>query len=173
MKSAFSFAVAILLTSTSMAQERTAAGAMDTQMTWTALSARVDSANTKADAINARINQGVVCATKGMLYAPGTAGVDGQGCKKVAMPDPATLNVNTYTQAICARGGGHSVVSTCPAGQRLLGCGGGPGDQFEDREYWVLMPDFKNNRCIGYVGEPACFDGGWSRTIVAATCYAP
>ncbi|MCZ7935726.1 hypothetical protein O9X90_25700 [Agrobacterium leguminum] len=195
------------------AQERTAAGATETQMNWSTLNTKVTSANTKADAVNTRVDQVVVCGRKGMVYAPGQAGADAQGCivskldstyvnmlndinsnitninscaangsvynrsahscSPIKMPDPATLNIGTYNQTLCVRGGTHTVVSSCPGGQRLLGCGGGPGDQDESHEYWVLMPDFAANRCIGYVGNPRCYDDGWSRTIVSAVCYRP
>ncbi len=67
------------------AQERTAAGALDTQMTWSALKNLVDGANTKITATNYRIDQIEKCGKKGMLYAPGTPNVDTDGCK--AMQD--------------------------------------------------------------------------------------
>ncbi|WP_142781090.1 hypothetical protein [Agrobacterium sp. T29] len=204
---------ALSLITAAFAQERTAAGTVENQMSWSALNTKIATANSKADAVNSRVEQVVVCGRKGMLYAPGQAGADGQGCVvskldssyvnmlndinsnltninscaangsvynrsahsclPVKMPDPATLNIGTYNQTLCTRGGTHTVVSSCPGGQRLLGCGGGPGDQDESHEYWVLMPDFAANRCIGYVGNPRCYDDGWSRTIVSAVCYRP
>ena len=154
------------------AQERTAGGSLNNQMTWTALKSLSEQANANAKTAKILAEAIAACGQKSMLYSPGQTGADAQGCKP-AMPDPSTLNINTYTKSLCTRGGNHTVVSPCPAGQRLLGCGGGPGDQGEDYEYWVLTPDFKNNRCIGYVGSPACFDSGWSRTMVSAVCYKP
>ncbi len=62
------------------AQERTAAGALDTQMTWTALKNLVDATSVKVDAVNARVDQGVVCGKKQMYYAPGANGADNDGC---------------------------------------------------------------------------------------------
>lgn len=159
--------------SAGVAQERTAAGAVETQMTWSALSAKADAAKNAAHAVGLKVNQVAVCGRKGMLYAPEGLGVDGEGCKPVTMPDPAQLKVHSHTQTLCHRMGNHTLISACPSGQRLMGCGGGPGDQDESNEYWVLMPDFQNNRCVGYVGNPACYDNGWSRTMVTAICYQP
>lgn len=62
------------------AQERAAGGTVETQMTWSALSSLVNAASAKADAVNSRVDQAVVCGKKGMVYAPGAAGVDGAGC---------------------------------------------------------------------------------------------
>jgi hypothetical protein len=66
------------------AQERTASGALDNQVTWTALSTLAKAASDKADAVNARVDQSVVCGRKGMVYAPGVAGIDGDGCLTAA-----------------------------------------------------------------------------------------
>ncbi len=63
-------------------QERTAAGALDTQMTWTALKSLVDAASTKTDAVNSRVDQIEKCAEKDMLYAPNDAAAT-NGCKPV------------------------------------------------------------------------------------------
>lgn len=161
-----------LLVSGAYAQERTAAGNLNTEATWTALRGLSEQANSNAKIAKTLAEAIATCGKKSMLYAAGQPGADAQGCK-AAMPDPSTLNINTYTQTLCTRGGNHTVVSNCPSGQRLLGCGGGPGDMDSSHEYWVLMPDFKNNRCIGNVGQPACFDNGWSRTMVSAVCYQP
>jgi hypothetical protein len=65
---------------TGIAQERTAGGALDTQMTWTALSNVAKAASDKADMVSSRVDQVVVCGRKGMVYAPGLSGADGQGC---------------------------------------------------------------------------------------------
>lgn len=172
MKKRFIIAAYCLLSSVSFAQERTATGSLDNQMTWTALKGLSEQANNNAKSAKILAEAIAACGQKSMLYSAGQPGADAQGCKP-AMPDPSTLNINTYNQAICQRGGTHTVVSSCPGDERLLGCGGGPGDMDSSHEYWVLMPDFKNNRCIGYVGNPACYDNGWSRTIVSAVCYKP
>ncbi|PZP39139.1 MAG: hypothetical protein DI585_05055 [Pseudomonas fluorescens] len=63
------------------AQERAASGSVDTQMTWTALKTAVGAVEGKADAVNARVDQIVVCGRKGMVYAPGDGAADAQGCK--------------------------------------------------------------------------------------------
>ncbi|MGP4686739.1 hypothetical protein ACSV5K_10290 [Agrobacterium pusense] len=123
---------------------------------------------TKMDALNSQVNSINTCAASGSLYDRNT-----HSCSQVKMPDPASLKVESHHEFLCRRGGNHTVVSNCPGNQRLMGCGGGPGDQSESHEYWVLMPDFANNRCVGYVGNPACYDSGWSRTMVSAICYQP
>ncbi len=62
------------------AQERTAAGALDTQMTWSTLKNLVDAASTKVDGVNSRVDQIVKCNKKKMSYAPDANGADGDGC---------------------------------------------------------------------------------------------
>lgn len=111
MKTTLSLAVTILLTSTAMAQERTAAGAMDTQMTWTALSAKVQSANDKADAVNVRVDQVVVCGKKGMVYAPGATGADSQGCFQSATAPGVITSLTTIQSSVS------NVVTCNKAGQ--------------------------------------------------------
>ncbi len=74
-----------LFVPTIQAQERTAAGTLGTQMTWSALKTLVDDAGTKITATNYRIDQMEKCAKKGLLYTPGLEGVDADGCK--AMQD--------------------------------------------------------------------------------------
>ena len=61
------------------AQERSAAGSVDLQMTWTALNSLVQSSVAKSDMVNARVDQVVICNRKAMLYAPGS-GADADGC---------------------------------------------------------------------------------------------
>lgn len=95
-------ALALCLASGAHAQERTAAGALDTQMTWSALSSAVKAASDKASAVNSRVDQIVLCAGSGMIYAPGQPGADGNGCIKAASP---------------------IVIPTCPAGQVVTGNG--------------------------------------------------
>lgn len=65
------------------AQERSAGGPVETQMTWVALKSLVDSVGVKVDGLTARVNQGVECGKLGKLYAPGGPGADGMGCKTV------------------------------------------------------------------------------------------
>lgn len=206
--------VTVVLAPAIRAQERAAAGAIETQMSWTALSAKADAAKFAADAVDIRVNQVVACARAGMLYAPEAPGANTQGCllskldpsfttkldilnsninsvnscaasggfynrnthscSQIKMPDPAALNVQSHTRTMCVNGGNHTLEAGCPSGQRLLGCGGGPGDQLERGEYWVLMPDFKGNKCIGHAGNPWCNpDNYYGQTIVTAICYAP
>ncbi|PZP40400.1 MAG: hypothetical protein DI585_01035 [Pseudomonas fluorescens] len=77
------------------AQERTAGGALDTQMTWSALSAKIDAVSLKSDAVNTRVDQVVLCGKKGMTYAPGTQGADAEGCMT---PQSVTKIVNCGNQ---------------------------------------------------------------------------
>ncbi len=62
------------------AQERAAGGAVDTQMTWSALSTQINGVSVKADAVNSRVDQAVVCGRLGKVYAPGATGADANGC---------------------------------------------------------------------------------------------
>lgn len=62
------------------AQERSAGGSVETQMTWSALSNLVSGANAKSDAVNARMDQVVKCNKKFKVYAPEVTGADGDGC---------------------------------------------------------------------------------------------
>jgi len=80
-----------------LAQERTAGTTLDTQMTWSALNTRVESASNKANAVNTRVDQVAVCGGKGLVYAPGSAGADAQGCKQ-ATTDPAVTTAITNLQ---------------------------------------------------------------------------
>lgn len=88
----------LCLAGSAFAQERSATGSMETQMTWSALSDQVNIAKTQLAGANVRINQVVVCGRKSMLYAPG-AGADSQGCVagNGSLPPSvlATLNTNT------------------------------------------------------------------------------
>lgn len=176
MKKSFAYIIAamVLVAPLVHAQERAAGGTLHTQMSWSALSSKIGVVDSKAVAANARLDQIEACGVKGMLYTPGQAGADPQGCKAVSTPDPATLDIQTHTETLCRQGGNFSVVASCPSGERLLGCGGGPGDQLEKGEYWVLMPDFKGNKCVGHAGNPWCNpDTYYGQTIVTAICYKP
>lgn len=85
----------------SEAQERAASGVMETQMTWSALSNIAKGAGDKADAVNSRVNQIVVCGRKNMIYAPNAIGVDAEGCV-IGKVDPDLIaTINNMTT--CAR----------------------------------------------------------------------
>ena len=62
------------------AQERVAGGALDSQMTWTALSNKIDQASQKTDILQAQVDQIKKCGAKRMSYTPGAAGADSDGC---------------------------------------------------------------------------------------------
>lgn len=62
------------------AQETTAAGTLDNQMTWTALKGLSEQANSNAKNAMTLAQAIRDCGIKRMLYSPGVAGADGQGC---------------------------------------------------------------------------------------------
>lgn len=66
------------------AQERTAGSSMETQMTWSALSNRIGSAEVKVTGVGVRVDQIAICGAKGFVYAPGKPGADAEGCKQPA-----------------------------------------------------------------------------------------
>lgn len=78
-KSIFTLLGLGLHVTTISAQERSASGSVDLQMTWTALNSLAQTAMVKSDMVDARVDQVVACNRKAMLYAPG-AGADGDGC---------------------------------------------------------------------------------------------
>lgn len=83
--------LSVLAVSHGVAQERTAGGPVDTQVTWTALSDMAKAASNKADAVNTRVDQIVVCGKIGRVYAPGTGGADANGCLDAKALDGTTL----------------------------------------------------------------------------------
>lgn len=127
------------------AQERTAAGTMETQMSWSALNTKIATANTKADAVNTRIEQVIVCSRKGLLYAPGQSEADGQGCVKPFVDDSAMNQLNTRMNSVLACAGqgrmfnGSSCVTAAvatPATPRLqcrVTSNVGPGPHYASR----------------------------------------
>ena len=76
------------------AQEVTAGGNLDTQMTWMALKSLADQANGNAKTSLILATAIKNCGVQDMLYSPGTAGADPTtGCKKIF--DPKELMVKT------------------------------------------------------------------------------
>ncbi len=80
MKSLPLMAALALVATAAHAQERTAAGSMETQMTWSTLKTLTDDANAKSTAAHTRIDQLEKCGAKGLFYAPSATGADAQGC---------------------------------------------------------------------------------------------
>lgn len=80
MKKSLSLAALLLIAPLAHAQERTAAGALETQMTWSALSSKVSAVDAKVDGVNTKLEQAILCGKEGKLYAPGAAGADSRGC---------------------------------------------------------------------------------------------
>ena len=66
----------------------------------------------------------------------------------------------------------HSIVSTCPAGRKLIACSGGPGDIKESDEAFWVVPNYSANTCTLVITKPACTTGlPHSYQRVIATCY--
>lgn len=109
---------------TAHAQERTAGSSLDTQMTWTALAAQTKAASDKADAVNTRVDQAVLCGKKGKLYAPG---VTADGCLEASSNSGSTLtqiisNLNTLNTNQTATNNNLTNVINCQkAGQGFDG----------------------------------------------------
>ncbi len=77
-------------------QERSAGSSVDVQMSWSALSTMVNAVDTKTTAVNSRVDQLVVCSKKGMVYAPGAAGIDADGC----LNPKNTVNTTDYDNVV-------------------------------------------------------------------------
>lgn len=91
-----------------VAQETTAAGSMNTQMSWAALKNLIDQAvnqskiatitaedaKTKAEDALTLAKKIEACGNKGMIYASGAVGADAQGC---IMPPNGTLSGVAYS----------------------------------------------------------------------------
>lgn len=69
---------------TSSAQERTASGNLQSEASWASLRSLVEASDFKAQKAAILAEAIKNCGVKGMLYAPGTAGIDSQGCKAAA-----------------------------------------------------------------------------------------
>lgn len=80
MKSFLPLIILCLTAVTGNAQERAATGTTETQMTWSALSSKVNSTQSYAEGVNSRVDQIAACGKKGLVYAPGHAGADTGGC---------------------------------------------------------------------------------------------
>ncbi len=114
MKTLYILAAVCALVPAVWAQERTAGGALGNQMTWTALKDISDQANGNAKAAKLLAEAIKTCGIKGMLYAPGTAGVDAQGCKVAAAP-AVPKNCEWYSLPHGSR------TLTCPSQKVMIG----------------------------------------------------
>ena len=76
MKTYLKFAIygLVMMSGSAMAQERTAGGATETQLTWTMLASQISAANTKANDLENQIKQITECGKRGLVFS------DGQGC---------------------------------------------------------------------------------------------
>lgn len=109
--SLFALATMLAMTTSALAQERTAGGPIETQMTWSALTARIGAADTKIIGVNGRIDQLTVCGGKGMVYAPGQNGADTQGCKQPATASSITTDITNLRNSLNATNGSLGTVS--------------------------------------------------------------
>ena len=117
-------AILCLLAPLAHAQERTATGTLDNQASWAALKSLTEQANTNAQTAHIRLNQWDICAKQGMLYAPGEAGANAQGCKAVATPKNCTWHNLPQGQ--------HNLV--CPAPKVMSGMAYEPATWSNDRD---------------------------------------
>ncbi|MER9336780.1 hypothetical protein NKJ06_22740 [Mesorhizobium sp. M0293] len=160
-------AAAMVLAWPAMAQERAATGPIDTQMTWSALSSQISTLGVKVDGANKRMDQLVICSKKSMLYAPGDAVSDTDGC----LSPLGNIKTVVVSGSICSRASqALTKTVTCPADTTLLGCSGGPGDVSEDHEGYFVRPNGANG-CEMVVGEPRCVkEEYWTYSWVFAHC---
>ena len=84
-------------------------------------------------------------------------------------------NVNTYEDTACFRNSNagirHELSVSCPTGQQLLSCSGGPGDQFESSEGWWILSFYDTNTCTLIIHAPACVAGQpWTHQRIQAHC---
>lgn len=136
------------------AQERTASGALDTQVNWNALKNIVNGANAKSDAVNTRVDQIVTCNKLMKLYAPGAENADGQGCidlpfvKETEYVESAGWVSSPYTLA-CTKGRKISYamlnVSTksnqLACGRSGANCDGNATASLLGKTSWSIVPD--------------------------------
>lgn len=88
-------ACGLLLAGSAVAQERSASGATNMQMTWTALNALVGSATTKANAVNDRVQSVINCNWQSKAY-------NGSGCVDNAKLVPLSAKIDTIKSNITA-----------------------------------------------------------------------
>ena len=124
------------------AQERTAAGNLATEASWSALKSLADQANNNAKSAHIRLNKTEECAEKGMLYAPHAEDAE-QGCKPLSsIPANAVM---AFHQNTCPAGWNEY---TPARGRFLRGMDNGSGN------------DPGGNRIAGQLQDDA-FQGHW------------
>lgn len=138
----FAFLCAMTMALPTLAQERTASGASNVQVTWSALSNLITANTIKTEAIGTRVDQITFCGKQGKTYAPSQPDADAQGCRDANQINQINTNLtNIYT---CNKAGqvfdGTKCIeslskppivltgaSTCPGGYTLIGCSGTGG----------------------------------------------
>ena len=148
---------------------------MQIEANWSALKSIADQANGNAKMALVLAEAMKTCNMQGMFYAPGTSGADTTtGCKELA-PRLSKLDIKTHTTNMCKTGyGPYIITAKCASDEELLACAGGPGDQEEKEEYWILLPDYKNKSCTGYAQQTYCHPKWpYAQVIVQAICYKP
>ncbi len=167
MKTFFLIAMALgLVVSPAHAQERTAAGALDTQMTWSALSNQIATVNgkvtlvdSKIGALDGRVNKLEVCSRSGRIYAPDKTGADSNGCIAVA-PDCSKQNkVFDGTQCVDPLAAMNACATSGklynPATKQCVSAGAPAMQRFDMRS-------------IGAVHDAGVSIGSWSACFVSA-----
>lgn len=110
-KTFLALALIVASMSSASAQERTAAGALDTQMTWTALASKIGSVEAKITGVDTRVTQAVVCGRQSKFYAPAAPGADSAGCLSIDLSvvtklqndlNTANNNVNTLNSKVAS-----------------------------------------------------------------------
>ena len=76
----FAAVAAFVIPMAAQAQERSADGALSTQMTWSALSAKIKANEDRVTGLDSKVNQIVECNRSFMVYIPGDAMADTRGC---------------------------------------------------------------------------------------------
>ncbi len=118
--------LALPLTSTAL--EQVAAGTLNTQMSWTALSNSVAAVNTRVTNMNILVNQMLKCNNAGKVYAPNHASKDTDGCIQAAVTTPtptpppygtmcgASSHSTESSRPLIFSCQGHDPKYSCPAG---------------------------------------------------------
>ena len=71
------------------ALEQTAAGTLNDQMSWSALSNSINSVNSRVTTMNILLNQMAACGNAGKVYAPNSPNKDADGCIQASVTIPA------------------------------------------------------------------------------------
>lgn len=101
------------------AQERTAGGTTETQMTWSTLSNQISTVTSQLNGLDTKIKRVEECGRDGQLYAPGAADADTRGCLDTTTPG-ADIVIKTDTSSGVTNNGTTTQTFTIPAGTREI-----------------------------------------------------